>query len=240
MRNINLTVMNKQTLLKMKMYDAVRTVLTENQSVWSTMPAFEVGVNLFNSKLSDVKQASNNQQELMLGITDHWYGYLENIVSRGMILRKALSVYAFDNSLISIASKIEFSYSDLKRANFSKQRSMLSRLYDLSLEYAEELQAYGVTQERILEFGILYDMYESEVNNSRSMMISRKMATETIRVRSKEIDFVLRKRIDVLIDLLKVEYPDFYDKYKNARIVLNAKGKNEKGGESDVGFTKAS
>ena len=71
------------------------------------------------------------------------------------------------------------------------------------------------------------------VGSPRQALLSRKIATESIKKTIKEIDAILRGQIDNLVESLKWTSPEFHLFYINARHVM--KHGNRHNGEGDEG-----
>jgi hypothetical protein len=215
--------MKKRVQNKMKMYDIVRTVMMENQSAWSENQGFEAGVEQFNVLLADLKLAGSGQAMRTKGLKTHQLIYINDVVSKSMVLKNALAVYAYDNGLSSISESLNFSEGKLKKSPQTQLRILLLKIAELAEVHISELQVYGVTDMHLQAFLQSLEQHEQEMVAIRKGVIERKAFTMKISNFEKALDVVMVKKLDVLIRLMKVEHPQFFEDYKNARILIDQK-----------------
>jgi hypothetical protein len=63
------------------MYDAVRTVLGEYESAWGETQAFVGSIELFKSKLTDLKMTAMQQEMLVKGVSKMKAEYKSKLVN---------------------------------------------------------------------------------------------------------------------------------------------------------------
>lgn len=239
-RDLKQIVMKKSTKNRVRMFDTVRTVMMEHQNDWSGNQGFEAGVDLFNLKLEELKTAAARHSTIYNGVKTAQNTYIQAVCTKAMVLRNALEVFAHDNQLPSVYESIRFTETQLKRSSQQVLRDRLSRIYELTVEYESDLLIYGVTTTHISDFLDLYQDFENEIVALRIGIIERKMLTKRIITLENEVFLVLKKKVDVLMKLIAVEHPEFFEQYKSARIVIeksNYRPKDEPpSGEEDIGF----
>lgn len=215
--------MKKRVQNKMKMYDIVRTVMMENQSAWSGNQSFEEGVQQFNVLLADLKLAASGQAMRTKGLKTHQLIYINGVVSKSMVLKNALAVFAYDKGLSSISESLNFSEGRLMKSPQTQLRILLLKIAEFAETHITELQDYGVTEIHLQDFLESLEQHEQEMVAIRKGVIERKAFTFKLDHIAKMLDDVMIKKLDVLIRLLKVEHPQFFENYKNARILIDQK-----------------
>lgn len=232
--------MRKTTKNRVRMFDTVHSVIEAHQSSWSGNQGFEAGVDLFNQKLEELRTVAAKHSTIYDGVKTEQRIFLDALCSKAMILRNGLEVFAYDNQLPSVYESIRYSEKILKKSPQQVLRDRLTRIYELTVEHESALSIYGITSSHISEFMDLYQHFEEEIVALRRGLIERKLLTNRIHGLENEIMAVLKKKIDVLIKLLAVEHPVFFEDYKNARIVIEKSKTRSKEspptGEEDIGF----
>jgi hypothetical protein len=197
---INLTDMRKSTQNKVRMYDAVRTILETNQAAWSENQMFEAGVTQFNALLEELKTVSFKHETSIAGIKEQRTIYMDDLIEKTMVLRNGLSVFAFETKKYAVSEKLDFSISKLRHASQLELRNRLTGIYELIMEHESEVVIYGITSEMVLAFMDVYEQFEDEIVALRKSTIERKLLTNRISFLEFEIKELFRNKLDVLIE----------------------------------------
>lgn len=213
-------------LNKVKMYDAVRTVLGEHESAWGETPAFVGSIELFKAKLTDLKMNAMQQEMLVKGVSKMKAEYKSKLVNEAWHLRYAVLLHAEVNNLLSVRESLRFSRTELRASTEMLLFIRATKIKDLAFEYAPEIEQFGITEEMILAFAVTLENYDQAMTSVRNGIVSRKTVTSSIELRIAEIDRLLNTKIDIMVKLLKVEHESFAQEYFNARKVIDAKGKS--------------
>lgn len=208
------------------MYDAVRTVLGEHESAWGETPAFVGSIELFKSKLTDLKMTAMQQEMLVKGVSKMKAEYKSKLVNEAWHLRYALLLHADANSLVNVKESLHYSLTDLRASTEMLLFIRATKIKDLAFEYAPEIEQFGISEEMILAFGVTLENYDQAMTSVRNGIVSRKTVTSSIELRIAEIDRLLSAKIDIMVKLLKVEHETFANDYINARKIVDAKGKS--------------
>jgi precorrin isomerase len=232
-------VMKKSTKNKVRMFDAVRTVLTAHQSSWSENQGFEAGVTQLNLLLDEMQTIAVRQGTIYEGVKTRRSDYLRDLGAKTMVLRNGLEVMAHDNKLPEVYESIQFTEFGLINASQQELRQHLARVYELTVTHEAAIVVYGVTPTHIANFLELYQQFESEIVALRHGLIERKFLTNRMYSLEKEVMSLFKKKIDVLMKLIAVEHPEFFEQYKSARIVIEKSNYKSKeappNGEEDIG-----
>jgi len=92
---------------------------------------------------------------------------------------------------------------------------------------------FGIAQTQIDDLVQRVDQMQVTFGSTRNAIINRGKATGLIRERIAEIDDLLRRELDLLVEFIKNDHPDFALGYKLAREVVDIHGKKHKAGKED-------
>ncbi len=231
--------MKRSTKDKVRMFGAVQLVMTKYHEAWSGNLGFESGVEQFNLLLENLRSVSAKQSVVYGGTKTLKNTYMSELISKAIIVRNGLEVFAFDNNMPRIYETIRFTEVGLENSSQQVLRDRLARIYELASEFENDLVLYVVTSNHILDFLGLYEQFEHEIASLRIGIVERKLLTNRVYMIEKDVMTLLKRKIDVLMKLLAIEHPDFYEEYKNARLVIEKSNTKSKDvppkGEEDIG-----
>lgn len=233
------TVMKRSTKDKVRMFGAVQLVMTKYHDAWSGNLGFELGVEQYNLLLENLRSVSAKHSVAHAGTKTLKNTYMGDLISKAIIVRNGLEVFAFDSNMPRIYESIRFTEAGLENSSQQVLRERLARIYELASEFENELVQYGVTSNHILDFLGLYEQFENEIASLRVGIIERKLLTNRMYTIEKDIMILMKRKIDVLMKLVAIEHPDFFEEYKNARLVIEKSNSKSKDlppkGEEDIG-----
>lgn len=224
-RSEKLKAMKKSILNKVKMYDTVRTVLSDHESVWIGMPTFVENVELFNTKLDDLKNTALQHEMIVKGVSKAKAEYKTKLIDELCHLQNALLLHSGSNGLTEVRESIRFTRTDLKLSSEMLLFIRATRIKDLSNDFAADLVQYGITATTIQNFEQTLTNYDQAMTSVRNNIVARKTITSKMDLQVETINRILKEKIDILIRLLAIEHPNFAQDYKNARLIVHSRGK---------------
>lgn len=208
------------------MYDTVRTVLSDHESVWIGMPTFVGNVELFNAKLTDLKNTALQQEMIIKGVSKAKADYRKKLIDELCHLQNALLLHSSTSGLTEVKESIRFTKSDLKVSSEMLLFIRASRIKDLANDFAPALEQYGITETMIQNFEQSVANFDQTMTSVRNGIVSRKTVTASINAQVEAIDHILKDKLDILIRLLALEHVNFAQDYKNARLIIHSKGRS--------------
>lgn len=231
--------MKRSTKDKLRMFGAVQLVMMKYHSEWSGNVGFELSVEQFNQLLENLRKVSAKHSVANNGTKTAMNTYLGELISKAIIIRNGLEVLAFDGNMPHVYESLRFTEAGLANSSQQVLRDRLAHIYDLASEFENDLVMYGVTSAHILDFLTVYEQFEKEIASLRVGVIERKLLTNRMYRIEKDIVTLLKHKIDVLMKLIAIEHPEFFEEYKTARMIIeksNAKSKDvPPKGEEDIG-----
>ena len=231
--------MNRRHMNKFAMYKAVKDYLEANGGSWSGMPAFENAYTQFIEKLSQLERYAFKQSTAVMGITDTVHQKRAEVASRTSEIAGAILAYAADEGNLELERFADVSMSKVKHTPILTGIQNVERIITAAEEYLAELEDYGVDQEKIDILKALRDELVVLTITPRKAILSRKSATQSIERVVREIDGILRRKMDKLALSLRSTAPQFYVDYQNARFVVdygtrqNQQNTNQNDGDGD-------
>lgn len=224
--------MDQKTKNKLKMYQAVQGICLQHQADWSGLPAFADVLTHFIVQLNELEQTGYRQGIATLGVKAGKDQLLHATIAVAETVSNGLRAYAAGLNDVLLTAQLRFSKWDFKR------NGTLSTLYliDRILEVAQPLAAltgdYGVSQQQLTDLQNMRQQLGDAVWMPRAAIIDRMQQTKAIAYLQRELDGLLKTRLDPLACVLRAAQPGFYMNYRNARMIVDYRGKtNHHGGE---------
>jgi hypothetical protein len=222
--------MNTKQENKFSMYLAVQAICNDLLAIFALLPQFTNWFTQFGTVIKNIKTYSEAQELDYKGKTESKGARKQTLIDQTMEIIRRVVAYATVNDLHDLKEKVNYSASDLKRSPDTALRTICQVVYEQATSVFTELGTYGVTQVMLDDQQLAIDDYFKEVTAPREGIISRKNATVALLVEFKTGDEILTKRLDKLVEMLKITNPEAYNSYMNARIIVDL-GKGRKKGE---------
>jgi len=211
---------------KLSMALAVQTVVNNNNSVWSGLPAFVTAFGDLETVIGDVQSIRVNQEKDTKGVTKDKGSVEADLIEKTLEVRAAVSAYATDNNDNTLKEKVNYSPSALKQARDTILRDICQLIHDESNTVISGLADYGVVAADLTELQTLIDAYNDVVAAPREAITSRSTATRELKNLIGQMDVILKDRLDMLMETFKKDHPKFHTQYTNARIIVNLGGRS--------------
>jgi hypothetical protein len=121
---------------------------------------------------------------------------------------------------------VNFSASDLKRLRGANLIGTCNVIVTKAGENGRGLVSYGITPEVITNLQAAVRAFSDSLTTPGTVKSGTKTATENLATLFKETEIILTKRLDLDIEVYKTTNPDFYRRYKTARMVISKSGRS--------------
>ena len=219
---------------KVKMYNAVETVLTSNSAVWNGIAGFQNAYDSFQGKLAALAQASYEQGTGTLGIKSVKDKERATVAKMALRIAGGLRVLAADTGNLGLKARVDFSKSELSYSSMPDTMQLLERLKEAAVAHTAELANYSITQADIDEYVAAFEQLSEAFGSVRNAIVTRKTHTELIREHLKAIDGILKNRLDQLMEVFEKDHPGFAKQYRIARLIVDLPGKKNKPGKDEL------
>lgn len=203
------------------MYDAVRVIIRQNETVWSGVPKFVSAVNQFESELDALKNKALIHTSITLGVSKNKAELYVRLTEKMLMLQNALWIHAIATNNFELAARHKTTISEIRKLGGSSRLIHIDRIEKDLLVYAGALVEFGISGEILEEFVLAVKDYELSSILPRMAVIEKKSITKSLLDHSKHIDTILRFTVDKMMPLFKNTTPEFVSLYKNARKVIH-------------------
>ncbi len=203
------------------MYKAVRSAIENNNAAWSGLPAFQSLYSQFLSQLSDLEAKAYEQTQATIGVSALTRQKREEVAELAYSMANSIKAFAVVSNKAELIEQIKFSQSEVRDTNKVRALQLIDLVIEKSTLYLNDLGIYGVSQQQIDDLTALREELEAMLNAPRNAILERKLYTSALEKISRNIDHLLREKLDKLAEVLKLTQPEFYEEYKNARVIID-------------------
>ena len=210
------------------MYKVVHSVCSETSAITSSIPLFTQFLTDLESTIAELENLTMIHSVRNTGITKQniqLRKQLMDTVDRIGGLIFAFAVYSNNHHL---SEKSNFNLSMLMVMAQADLVSIASQLLNEAKNLGDDLEIIGLKPSDLDEFEKQLARYSVAYIRPRERIVSRKVTTEKIRDEFLIADSLLKKQIDKLMLSFKNTHPEFYYRYRSARIIVNH-GVHQKG-----------
>lgn len=213
--------MNSKQEAKLNMFDAVLTHCQTNAAIVATVPAFDAAVNDFENVVDDLQEAAQAEILIITGHAASKTEQKEELISITLDVAGALVAFASANNNTVLKEQANLTYSDLNRLKDELLAPACNNIHDLADANAAALVPFGVTAAKITSLDNAITAYETAVPAPRNAVANRMSVAETIKLKLKEGDEILKERMDKLVIQFKTTEPEFHAAYKANREIID-------------------
>ncbi|MES2556099.1 MAG: hypothetical protein V4604_08110 [Bacteroidota bacterium] len=224
--------MNNRNGNKLKMYKAVESLCTANATAWNGVPAFAAAFGNFTAKVAVLDQLVLNQDVSIVGVKDVKDQERGETADLAHKVASALRVLGKNTANKSLLALLHFPDSDLHYRGSATTLKLMSRVKDAAVQHAAVLVDYGIAQWHIDDLVQRVDHLSLTFGTTRNAIVDRGKTTELITETIRDIDGLLKRELDLLVEVLKTDYHEFALSYQKAREIVDLHGKKHKPGDA--------
>lgn len=214
--------MNSKQEAKLNMYDAVLTHCENNSAIVATVPAFQTAVDAFEDIVDDLRNAAQNELQAISGYTQDKTQQRADLIELTLDVAGAIHAYATSVDNLVLKEQVKLVYSDLNRLKDELLGPACTNILDAANNNAAAIVPFGVTAAKITALDDAIEDYLSAVPAHRNAVSNRSSVGEQIKQLFKDGDALLKNQLDKLALQFKATEPNFYNSYRNNRIILDA------------------
>lgn len=217
--------MKKSIENKARMYQTVLDLCRNNAGLWNGVPAFVLSVEKLDVELQLLRDNITQQGNRLLGVKDQKTTTLQPMYVSVFVLKKALYMHGSSTSNLTLQARHKQSLSTLVRLSTTKLVAACDELRTDINSYGAQLADFGISDTTISQTLGLIQAGIAALMNPRNAIIERKGLTFNLDASVRNIDKLLKERLDLLMLSFNTLQPSFYQSYKNARIIIDLHGK---------------
>lgn len=227
--------MNAPSNNKLAMYRAVLALLESSPAPLSGIPALAAKVTLLSGYIAEILQLANTQALPTSGSIADRDKLLADTAHAVQVIAGAVLSYADENQMGELAARVRVRASDFNGRK-EKQLQLATQVHDAAADVVGELADYGVTAAALAALQTQIAGASAALSRPRGTMAARKAATQQMPAVFRKADALLENQIDPLLLPLRKTHPEFYAKYKAARIIIDRRGGHDEA-EPEAGPT---
>ena len=218
--------MNVTQLNKSRMYQAVNKVLDANRTLYSGIEEL-VGVHdRLKENLALIESFRQVQEANQTGLTNNKALLKERLTTQMLKVVAALTAHATAAKDTVLLAKVSYRPSALRKPD-----PLLVDVAKLILNEAKiqgnVLGKYFVSAEELAELENLIALFREAIPQKRVASNMSKVSTLNIAGVFSSVDKLLKTEADIFMMPFRFTQPDFYNMYKNARLIVNYTGKRK-------------
>ena len=206
---------------KLKMFQAVQTVMDENASIWQDLTIVADVANKVKSIIVDILNIRQVQERDTTGITVNKTVIRDNLIQATVKVIRALVAFATVKKDYVLLGEVNYTKSELEKSRdnilYDRARLIHSRAQPLELELLD----YFIGTPDITAIDTLAKDFNIAIPEKRAATTVQKTSTSDLKQKFAEADLILYEQLDKLILILEPEHPDFVKQYFIARTIVN-------------------
>jgi hypothetical protein len=212
--------MNQKITTTLRMAQATLAILNRHESAWKTLSGFAEGVNELKSLVSQIAGLLQVQSNRTAGASAQKAQALQALVDSGYELAAATHAGAVAQDNQELAARVDYSRSGVARGVENRVITRGQDILDAATENVKWLAPYGVTTAKLNAFRKTLESYQVLVGKPREVGATASAATVRLGQLKKQLNTLLRQRLDKLIVQFKESHPEFYVEYSEARWLI--------------------
>lgn len=219
--------MNVQQINKSRMFGATAQVLDNNLPLFEAMTELAAAHQQLKEKMILIDRHRQVQEVNNTGLTRNKGTLREEMTTLLLRLSSALTAHAATTNDQVLQAKVAYSLSDLKKSSDRILGDIAVLVNGLAAATAADLQIYFVGPEELTKFDRLTNEFKAALPLRRVATNITKASTSNLSEVFREIDDLLKTKVDLLLKPFKFTQPNFFKEYKNARTLVNYTGRGK-------------
>jgi hypothetical protein len=204
---------------KYSMYTAVKAVLLEDRNTITRIPAFATIFKEYEVLLEDIYQAESQFQNVTKGATATKRETRSELIQKTISIAAAIYVYGRQADIETLKARARLTPSQLKLMrdiDLSQKAKMI--MDDLKAEL-QNLADFGVSESEVSDFQTTINAYDKALAQQGDKTAQKRAAKQRLRELFDQTDEFLKETLDYMIEAVKSENTQLYDKYQIARMI---------------------
>ncbi|HEX2935799.1 MAG TPA: hypothetical protein VHO72_10640 [Bacteroidales bacterium] len=202
---------------RLRMYYAVSAVCDTNSELWQENEAFGASYRKFQAKIPLIRKYADILR--MEAIASESFKCIDRIELEEMAFyfSSKLLVFAKETKNEALASEMHSGRNAIIKSSDNELIAICNMLVTESSKYIEELKGDSITPESITEFQNFVTFFSGNYNRLRHVVSKNKTAEELLKKYFKEVEEILKDKLDNDIEFFRNSYPEFYQEFKASR-----------------------
>lgn len=213
--------MNNPQKNKLSMFLAVLGVMETYAGSWTTLPGIQSMVTRLGDLTADIQTKSGIQGTPRTGITRGKSRKQVEMINLTVAVAGDLHSYAVAQADDTLAGQTDLEHSDLVQLADNLVGPRCRTIHDLAKANAAALASFGTTAADLTELDSAIKAYEDVATAPRqSTAVNTSVTVDIARDVQAAVD-LLNRELDKAMAKFRLKSPDFYQSYKDARIIVD-------------------
>ncbi|MBL7784525.1 MAG: hypothetical protein JNM36_01325 [Chitinophagales bacterium] len=217
--------MNNNQENKRSMYFSVLGTLNVNKSIWQGFLPFSNAVDRFHIANEQITEQSMLQSTPITGVSEDKKQVREEIEAGLEHLCRKLTAFANVTNNMTLRDKVNYNSTRLSLQRDTLLIDLTQNVIDLADYNLNKLGDYNIDANMLSNLQEKLNEFNDILSSPRQQIINRKGATKQLSSLFKEGDSILKNEMDLLVIEFEKTHPDFVRNYKNARIIIDLRGR---------------
>jgi len=209
------------------MYGSVDQVLDQNATMFTQLEELTTNHQQLKKGILMIGEYRQVQEGNNTGLTMDKSQLRSELVRYVLQTSAALKAYAITMKNNELKVKCDYGVSDLVRSSDPILLDIAVLLSGLAAPLKVELSRFFVGEKELNELDQLITAFKIAIPKRRVAASTSKVSTVNIREVFNAQDLLLREQIDVLMQPFKFTQSDFYNAYRNARLIVDYAGRSK-------------
>ncbi len=220
--------MNKKLENAVDMVKVTISICEKHSDLIASVPALNDVFLSLKEKMAEVDSTIKEQISVITGITATKNQSRDKLVQIAFTVAQGLRAFAHHTANVDLENAMHFSFSALAKMTNEILVKTGYNIHAKASEHASEISGFGVNAASLEN--LLAETHEFEMicHVPREALEIRKTCTHKLETTITEICDLMKNELDCLIRILPDEYAGFKETYKNARAIVNHRGKAKK------------
>lgn len=191
----------------------------EYPAVVALVVAFQTALNALKAKVLEIEETALLGSLSIAGITDEKKSFKEIVCQLTIDIAGMIYAYAVETANSTLKQEVKLTLSSLKRKSDTELALICQSIHDRALEFKAQLNDYGVTNDMTTALQTAITDYAAASPKPRTAIGKRKTRKEMLKQQFKDLDEILKERMDNLMGKFRTSNAEFYESYFNLREV---------------------
>lgn len=211
--------MNKSFSNKFYAYLNVKGVLENNPGIFKGVPMVAQAVEEFYGMLEEINEVAARAASDTTGETQAKKLAKERMAFVASSLAACGAVYAVDCADEELEASLNYTYSKIKYGRDNQALQIARAIESILLQHLDKLAGYMVTEQDMKELHRRIQIYDDALESRGGAKSGAVAENKRLTRLFESTDDLLERKLDRFVFRFKEKSPDFYEAYKNARLI---------------------
>ena len=198
------------------MAESTLTYLDDHSTDWNTNTVIQQKRDALETKLDEINDIELIQNTDITGNVTAKEGFKKKMAEKGLVISKAMQVFARDTNNAVLLAEIDFQLSDLLHVKDSDAKDRCQLVHDRAFTNTAALASYGVTALMITDLKNAIKDFNDSLGKPAAAKGVTTAATTDLETAFTELDGILLD-LDTMIDTLRFSKKTFWEGYRAVR-----------------------